>query len=133
MVQAILLTEDNSFDAKVFQRAVQNAGIHIPVMVARDGIEALALLRGRRDAAAMLVVTDLKMPRMGGIELLRTIRRTADIAHLPVFVATTSDLASDHREALALGIEGYIRKSGDEQSLVDPILAYLAKQGISSR
>ena len=129
MTDAILLVEDNEFDAKVFSRAVQGAGIDLPLTVANDGIEGLNVLRQQGATADILVITDLKMPRMGGIELLKSIRHTTEFAHLPVFVMTTSDLQSDRDEASALGIEGFILKSSDEQELIDPIVAYLAKQG----
>lgn len=125
----ILLIEDNAFDAKVFRHAARTAGIELPVTVAKDGVEALEILRQRHDALDMLIVTDLKMPRMSGIEFIRRIRGMAEIAHLPIFVVTTSNLPSDHDDALALGIEGYIRKSGDETEMIEPILAYLAQHG----
>lgn len=128
MTDAILLIEDNAFDAKVFRHALQDAGVELPVTVASDGVRALELLRQDPVDAYVLIVTDLKMPRMGGIELLRTIRSTPSIARLPVFVVTTSSLPSDHDEALELGIEGYIRKSGDEREMIDPILAYLFQE-----
>ena len=129
MRASILLIEDNRFDAKVFQFAVRDAGVEANVTVARDGVEAMAKLEDPSIEQDVIVVTDLNMPRMGGIELLRRIRRTAELAHLPVFVMTTSDLASDHDEAAALGVEGFIQKTGDEQGMIDPILAFLAKRG----
>jgi CheY-like chemotaxis protein len=128
MAKVILLIEDNEFDAKVFRCALQDAGVDLPVTVARDGVQALEILRHDATGVDMLIVTDLKMPRMGGIELLRIIRSMPTTAHLPVFVVTTSSLPSDHDEALELGIEGYIRKSGDEQAMIDPIIAYLASK-----
>jgi CheY-like chemotaxis protein len=134
---AILLVEDNAFDAKVFRYALEEAGIDIPVSVAKDGIEALNLLKGLPAGNGanlvlmadfdVIVVTDLNMPRMGGIDLLRKLRSTAAFAHVPVFVMTTSDLPKDHSDALGLGIESYIRKTGEEQDLVSPIVAYLAR------
>lgn len=127
--RSILLVEDNSFDAKVFCRAIEGTGLELPVRIARDGVEALAVLERQQAEGAMIVVTDLKMPRMGGIELLRRIRENEALNHLPVFAMTTSTLASDCGEAEALGIEAYIRKTGDEQALIDPIVAFLAKDG----
>ncbi|MEZ5930980.1 MAG: response regulator [Alphaproteobacteria bacterium] len=128
MADTILLIEDNAFDAKVFRYALRDAGVDLPVKVARDGVHALEILQRDPAGAEMLIVTDLKMPRMGGIELLRTIRSTEAIAHLPVFVVTTSSLPGDRDETLKLGIEGYVRKSGDEKEMTDPIVAYLVKK-----
>lgn len=125
----ILLVEDNVFDAKVFRFAAEEAGIEAPITIARDGVEAMAVLRDRQIETDLIVVTDLNMPRMSGIELLRTIRETDELADLPVFVVTTSNLPSDHDEAVKLGINGYIRKTGDEQDLIEPIVAFLTPEG----
>ena len=127
--RTILLVEDNAFDAKVFRRAVHDTGIKATIQVARDGIEAIDILVKRLAGDGPIIVTDIKMPRMDGLELLQKIRSTAEIAHLPVFVVTTSDLPADHDKVIELGIEGYIRKTSDEIALVDPIVAYLERRG----
>lgn len=126
----ILLVEDNTFDAKVFRRALHEAKLEIPITVVGDGIDALTLLRNSAwiAEAGLVVVTDLNIPRMNGIELLKTIRGDAAFAHLPVFVVTTSDAPNDREKALELGIEGYICKTGDGRDLVEPIIAYVTQQ-----
>jgi CheY-like chemotaxis protein len=126
----ILLVEDNTFDAKVFCRALDDAKLEIPITVVGDGIQALALLRDFTWIAGpgLVVVTDLNIPRMNGIELLRTLRGDAAFEQLPVFVVTTSDAPADREKALELGIEGYICKTGEGRDLIEPIIAYLAYQ-----
>jgi CheY-like chemotaxis protein len=126
----ILLVEDNTFDAKVFQRAIREARLENPIVVARNGAEALTVLSDYAgiDDPDLLIVTDLNMPRVNGIDLLRKIRSDAAFAHLPVFVVTTSDAPADRERAVELGIEGYICKTGDGADLIEPIIAYLAGQ-----
>lgn len=125
----ILLVEDNQFDAKVFRRALEGAELENPVTVAKDGVEALAVLRSYAGVSNpnLIVVTDLNMPRMSGLDLLRNIRSDKGLADLPVFVLTTSDAPSDHEQTMALGIEGYIRKTGEERDLVEPIAGFLER------
>jgi CheY-like chemotaxis protein len=126
----ILLVEDNTFDAKVFRRALNEAKLEIPMTVVGNGVEALEVLRNRAWIAdpRLVVVTDLNIPRMNGIDLLRTIRGDTEFAHLPVFVVTTSDAPADREKAVALRIEGYICKTGEGRDLVEPIIAYVAQQ-----
>lgn len=130
MSNHILLVEDNTFDAKVFRRALHEANLAIPITVVGDGIDALALLRNFTwiPDPGLVVVTDLNIPRMNGIELLRTIRADAAFSHLPVFVVTTSDAPIDREKALELGIEAYICKKGEGRELVEPIIAYVTQQ-----
>jgi chemotaxis family two-component system response regulator Rcp1 len=125
----ILLVEDNTFDAKVFRRAFSEAELKNPITVVRNGIEALMVLReyGGILDTNLVVVTDLNMPSMNGIDLLRAIRGDPRLAHLPVFVVTTSDAPSDRYETLELGIEGYICKTGEGRDVVEPIIAYLGR------
>jgi CheY-like chemotaxis protein len=128
----ILLVEDNAFDAKVFCRSLHEAKLESPVTVVRDGMEALAVLRTHAKAwgEELIVVTDLNMPRMKGIDLLRALRSDAELTHLPVFIVTTSDARSDREKAFELGIEGYICKTDDGSDVLKPIIAYLAGRGM---
>jgi CheY-like chemotaxis protein len=109
----ILLAEDDRIDAKAFLRAAQGAGISNPVTVASDGAEAWALLTDQRPTAEPpgLVVLDINMPRMTGLELLRRMRADDRLRHLPVLMLTTSDHQRDRIEAQDLGVTAYILKS----------------------
>jgi len=107
----VLLVEDDQVDVMNVQRAFRKSHILNPLFVATDGVEALELLRGGNvPAHGLLVLLDLNMPRMSGIEFLREIRRDGDLKHLPVVILTTSDDERDRVEAYNLNVAGYIVK-----------------------
>ena len=110
----ILLVEDDNIDAKAFLRAMKKLKITNPVTIARDGIEAWELLKGNgetRIERPNLVILDINMPRMNGLELLRKIREDAELRNLIVFVLTTSNDEQDKFEAYDLNVAGYMLKS----------------------
>ena len=113
----ILLVEDNPDDEALTLRAFAKNKIRNPVVVARDGVEAIEYLLGTgphagRDKSVMpaLVLLDLKLPRMDGLEVLRRVRADEHTALLPVVVLTTSRETQDIQEAYRLGANSYIRK-----------------------
>ena len=107
----ILLVDDDEVDVMTVQRAFAKANIANKVFVAGDGIEALQLLRTDGvPTARRLVLLDLNMPRMNGIEFLRSLRADPDLKHLPVVVLTTSDDERDRVEAYHMNVAGYIVK-----------------------
>ena len=125
----LLLVDDDELDVMNVQRALATAGADgVDVVVASDGIEALALLRSgavRRDR--LVILLDLRMPRMGGLEMLRVMRSDPALAELPVIVLTTSDDAGDRREAFALHVAGYFVKpstSADYRALLGAVMQY---------
>jgi CheY-like chemotaxis protein len=107
----IVLVEDDDVDVLMVKRALHHAKITSPLHVARDGIEALELLRNPESPSARrIVLLDLNMPRMGGLELLREIRRDEALRGLAVIVMTTSAAERDRKEAFQLGVAGFIVK-----------------------
>lgn len=125
----LLLVDDDELDVMNVQRALAAAGVDaIDVVTASDGVEALALLRsGAVRRERLVVVLDLRMPRMGGLEMLRVMRGDPALAALPVIVLTTSDDARDLREAYALHVAGYFVKpstSADYRALVGTLKQY---------
>lgn len=107
----ILLVEDDEVDVMNVKRAFRKNHITNPIFVAGNGLEALSTLE--RDAVPkdnLLVLLDLNMPRMNGIELLRELRGDDRFRHLPVVVLTTSDDERDRVEAYNLNVAGYILK-----------------------
>ena len=118
----ILLVEDDSIDVKAFQRAMVKQKIGNPVHVACDGVEALAYLQdvfaNNIDAAPSLIILDINMPRMNGLELLKAIREDARLRHLIVFVLTTSNDEKDKFEAYNLNVAGYMLKSDMGNSFI---------------
>jgi CheY-like chemotaxis protein len=112
----ILLVEDDSIDAKAFLRAMQKMKIANPVTHAKDGVEGLELLRGM--TRPNLVILDINMPRMNGLEMLRHIRQDEALHDTIVFVLTTSNDEQDKFEAYNLNVAGYMLKSDMGNSFV---------------
>lgn len=107
----ILVVDDDEVDVMAVRRVFVKASITNPVFVARDGIEALRMLRTDAvPAAHRLVLLDLNMPRMNGLELLYEIRRDPALRELTVVVLTTSNEDRDRVEACQLGVAGYLVK-----------------------
>lgn len=112
----ILLVDDDEVDVMVTQRALAREAASNPVVVANDGIEALEALRGAAGRAPLprpfVVLLDLNMPRMNGLEFLAELRRDPALCDAVVFVFTTSDTPSDVRAAFRHHVAGYIVKVG---------------------
>lgn len=108
----ILLVEDDDVDIMNVKRAFKKNNISNPLLIARNGIEALDILR--KDTSGVprprIILLDLNMPKMGGIEFLKEIRKDPELASLSVFVMTTSNEDSDKVEAFNLNVAGYIIK-----------------------
>ena len=107
----ILLVEDDQVDVMNVQRAFKKNNITNPLWVAGNGVDALDKLRGGDiPLQRLLILLDLNMPRMNGIEFLRALRADDELKHLPVVVLTTSDDERDRIEAYHLNVAGYIVK-----------------------
>lgn len=107
----ILLVEDDEVDVMNVRRAFERNRITNPLFVARDGIEALAMLRtGKVPLERRIILLDLNMPRMSGIEFLRELRQDPDLQAIPVVVLTTSNDDRDKIEAYNLNVAGYLIK-----------------------
>lgn len=111
----VLLVEDDLVDVEVVQRAFQKMKIANPLYVASDGIEALQVLRGtdgrQRLPRPYLILLDLNMPRMNGLEFLQELRRDPELRDSVVFVLTTSKNEEDRVAAYHCNVAGYIVKS----------------------
>jgi CheY-like chemotaxis protein len=118
--KTILLIEDNPSDIALTRRALEKARITNRLVIAEDGQEALDYLFGTgvhagRDATQqpMLVLLDLKLPKIPGLELLRRIRSHAITRRTPLVVLTSSNEEQDMAASYDLGINSYIRKPVD--------------------
>lgn len=131
----ILLIEDNPDDEALTLRAFGKNVLKNPVIVARDGIEAIDYLFGefagngngaRRNPMPRVILLDLKLPRIDGFEVLRRIRADEQTALLPVVILTTSSEPRDIHQAYQLGANSYIRKPVDYQDFVQAVNAIVA-------
>ncbi|MEM7773833.1 MAG: response regulator [Cyanobacteria bacterium P01_A01_bin.37] len=109
----IFLVEDDAVDVMTVQRAFKKNAISNSLQVANDGLEALEMLRSSEKKLATtrrLILLDLNMPRMNGIEFLKELRQDEQLKHIPVIVLTTSDHERDRIEAYNFHVAGYILK-----------------------
>ena len=111
----VLLVEDDDVAAEAVIRGLRRHAAGIEVTHAEDGAVALEILRGHhptlRVAAPRLVLLDLNMPRMNGLEFLRELRSDPELRRTVVFVLTTSDIELDRRQAYEYCIAGYTVKA----------------------
>ena len=124
----ILLVEDNPDDVKLTLRALKKSNIMNEVIVVGDGVEAMDYLFGTgkfagRDTVIMpqVVLLDLKMPKMDGLEVLHRIRANERTKLLPVVILTTSSEDKDKVDSYRLGANSYIRKPVDFNQFVDAV------------
>lgn len=107
----ILLVEDDEVDVMNVRRAFERNNVSNPVFVAGNGIEALEMLRsGQIPNERRLILLDLNMPKMNGIEFLHELRADPELASLPVVVLTTSNDDQDKIDAYNLNVAGYLLK-----------------------
>jgi CheY-like chemotaxis protein len=121
----ILIAEDDQNDAFIVKRALTEAGATCPIHFCKDGLEVRAYLQREgtcRDctqfALPWLLITDLKMPRMDGLELLKWLRTSADCGFIPAIMLSASGQFSDIQEAYRLGANSYLVKPSSYHTLV---------------
>lgn len=114
----ILYVEDDPNDAVVFERALKKSGLPLNLQIAPDGMFAVEYLTGEDLYAdrkvyplPQIILSDMKMYRMGGIELLQWVRGNAQFCKLPVVLYSTSDEEVDVSQAAAAGATAYFRKT----------------------
>jgi len=106
----LLLIEDDDIDAMTIERSFQKQRLNNPIARAYDGLEALEMLRSGTVTNPMVIVLDLNMPRMGGIDFLKELRADTTLADTMVFVLTTSTSEDDLKQANNYNITGYFIK-----------------------
>lgn len=110
----ILLVEDDRVDIMTVQRALKKIDVRNPLYVARTGVEALGMLRGdgypRIEPTPSLILLDLNLPKMGGIEFLKELRADPALGTLQVIVLTSSNEPGDRAAAFEYEVDDYIVK-----------------------
>jgi CheY-like chemotaxis protein len=107
----IVVVDDDAVDVEAVQRALRHQRISNPTVVFHDSVAALRALRGAEISEPRLVLLDLNMPRMNGVEFLRELRADPSSHRTVVFVLTTSSSEKDIVESYELNVAGYIVKS----------------------
>ncbi len=117
MSENILLVEDRPLDAELTVHALRRCGIHNPVVHARDGDEAVELLRGAEAAGTTdrigLILLDVGLPKIDGFGVLRHIRSSPHLQSIPAVVVTAQPVESDRVRASLLGAANYLSKAID--------------------
>lgn len=119
----ILLVEDNEDDIELTQRAFNKNHIINEVVVLRDGAEACEFLFGDRAGRSLpqVILLDLKLPKISGLEVLEKIRGNADTHLIPTVILTSSKQEEDLLEGYRLGVNSYVRKPVDFNEFVEAV------------
>ena len=117
----VLLVEDDTIDAMTVQRAFRDLNVRNPLQRAVNGEEALAHLNDPANDTPCIILLDLNMPKMNGVELLKVIKADAQLRKIPVVVLTTSSEERDIVETFRLSVAGYIIKPVDYKKFVEAI------------
>lgn len=119
----ILLAEDDEVDAEAIVRAFRKQNIQYPIIIVSDGFAALEVLRGQQGQPPLrspyLILLDLNMPRMSGIEFLHAIRQDPELRCSVVFVLTTSNSDKDKLAAYNAQIAGYFLKQHSGENFIN--------------
>lgn len=124
----VLLVEDDLVDVKTIQRAFKQHKLSNPLFVTTNGVEALAFLRHEGDYTEPakaprpgMILLDVNMPVMNGIEFLKEIKADPELKRIPVIMLTTSKEESDRMQSYDLGAAGYIAKPADFPRFLEAI------------
>ena len=117
----ILLVEDDTVDAMTVRRALRDLNVLNPLDVVGNGEEALAHLRDGKSEHPCIIILDLNMPKMSGLEFLRIVKQDPVLRRIPVVVLTTSKGEQDRFESFDLSVAGYMIKPVHYPQFVDVV------------
>lgn len=129
----ILLVEDDLVDASTVKQALADLMVKNPVVHKTDGEEAIDYLRDQKNQAPALILLDLNMPKISGVEFLQVIKADAHLQHVPVVVLTVSRYEQDKFDTFNLGVAGYVIKAVDYDEFLramDIIIRYWSWNGL---
>lgn len=115
----ILLVEDDKVDVMAIKRVLKEAGISNSLDVANDGEESLKFLKNSENEKPDIILLDLNMPVMNGIEFLKIVKQEDSLKEIPVVVLTVSREDQDMVDSLNLGVAGYLNKPVDGKDFSD--------------
>jgi CheY-like chemotaxis protein len=117
----ILLVEDDLVDVMTVKRALKDNKIINPIHVCENGLEALKYLENSENKKPGIILLDINMPKMNGIEFLEIVKKNKTFKKIPVVVLTTSKIEQDKIESFNLGVAGYMIKPVDYPQFVEVI------------
>lgn len=117
----ILLVEDDQLDALTFQRALRDLELNYAVVIATTGEAALQLLESHSDSLPNIILLDLNMPRMNGIEFLTRLKQHPVWRRIPVVILTTSSQEQERQQCFDLSVAGYMVKPLDYGAFVQMV------------
>ncbi len=118
-VKPVLLLEDDSVDATTVKRSMKELHVANPLVHVVNGEEALEYLRNSKNVKPCVILLDLNMPRMNGIEFLKIVKADSELQCIPVVAITTSRADQDRFECFDNGIAGYVVKPTNYEGFVD--------------
>ncbi|MGZ4039870.1 MAG: response regulator [Bacteroidia bacterium] len=119
--RTVLLVEDDKIDAMTVKRAMSDLKITNPLVHGNNGIEALDHLKKPDTETPCIILLDLNMPKMNGLELLKVLKADATFKQIPVIILTTSNAEKDKTESFNLSVAGYMLKPVDYKQFVEVI------------
>ena len=119
--KTILLVEDDKVDAMTIERALKEIHVLNPLVIMKNGEEALHYLKNPETENPCIILLDLNMPKMNGLEFLNIIKKDDQFKKIPVIILTTSDQEQDKVESFKLGVAGYMIKPVGYQKFVEAI------------
>lgn len=118
-----MLVEDDQVDAMTVKRALKEIKVTNPVEIVENGEEALEYLQNDGNQKPGIILLDLNMPKMNGIEFLNVAKQDDNLKNIPVIVLTTSKEEQDKLDSFKLGVAGYMLKPVDYQQFVEVMKA----------
>ncbi len=122
----VLHVEDDDVDIMIVKRAFGRLNLPYPLHIARNGVDALSKLRGtdgfeKLNPTPQIILLDLNMPKMNGLEFLEELRKDPELRHISVFIFSTSNNENDLRQAHQLNVAGYIIKPVNLESFTETL------------
>ncbi|MER3524382.1 MAG: two-component system response regulator [Ignavibacteria bacterium] len=118
---SILLVEDDVVDAMTVKRALKDLNVTNTLIIKNNGEEALAYLRNEADRLPCIIILDLNMPKMNGVELLRNLKHDEHLRRIPAVVLTTSKDEQDRFETFDLSVAGYMIKPVEYPQFIEVV------------